>query len=349
MDVRLAVEALSRLTLASPARIRTASKAACQCRQLHLPTTPYRQRVSNSRWAQRRDIFASAVRRAPAAGTGASAATATHRSTPDHLAYPPQQSASSQSSPRAGQMPSNDEIASFVEQSFQKDNQSVPRISRVQSPYGQRTSRDPTTSRSRQAQGQASARFPSEAANRRRFDHPLGQNTTNNTYMGRRAGAQAQQSTADMFESAMRRDPFGSGGRPQSSAGFIDAFTTADSPSRTSDQLDGLENLVDIATGSRSSTQMTRPLPKSSLRLGSSVGRSIEIDPTRGVDLIRGIGMLDTRLGANRVRRDLYRQRFHERPGLKRKRLKSERWRKNFKVGFQAVVRRVKYLTKMGW
>jgi predicted transcriptional regulator len=54
-------------------------------------------------------------------------------------------------------------------------------------------------------------------------------------------------------------------------------------------------------------------------------------------------------MARNRVKRDFQMQRFHERGGLKRKRLKSERWRARFKIGFDATCKRVTELTKKGW
>lgn len=54
-------------------------------------------------------------------------------------------------------------------------------------------------------------------------------------------------------------------------------------------------------------------------------------------------------MGRNRVKYDFNKQRFHERPGLKRKRLASERWRARFKKGFSHVTARVSELTRKGW
>jgi hypothetical protein len=51
----------------------------------------------------------------------------------------------------------------------------------------------------------------------------------------------------------------------------------------------------------------------------------------------------------NRIKMEVAMQRFHERPGLKRKRLRRERWRKRFKEGFVATIKRVKELRKQGW
>jgi hypothetical protein len=54
-------------------------------------------------------------------------------------------------------------------------------------------------------------------------------------------------------------------------------------------------------------------------------------------------------MARNSVRRDFNKQKFHERPGLKRKRLKSERWRARFKTEFAATCKRVTELTRKGW
>ena len=83
------------------------------------------------------------------------------------------------------------------------------------------------------------------------------------------------------------------------------------------------------------------------LRMGPSLGRTVEVDGTG--DLNRAFRNLDILCNRNAVKADLYRQRFHERPGLKRKRLKSVRWRRRFKADFQAVCRRVEELKRKGW
>lgn len=85
------------------------------------------------------------------------------------------------------------------------------------------------------------------------------------------------------------------------------------------------------------------------VRSRPTVGRTIEVIPERGVDFGRALRNLEISCATNRVRQDLSRQRFHERPGLKRKRLKSERWRKMFKESFRATVMRVKEMRRKGW
>ena len=84
-------------------------------------------------------------------------------------------------------------------------------------------------------------------------------------------------------------------------------------------------------------------------RLNPSYGRSVELDASRGRDIVRGIGMLGSLVARNKVKQDFNKQRFHERGGLKRKRLASERWRARFKQGFKDVTGRVTQLTKKGW
>ncbi|KAJ4317659.1 hypothetical protein N0V94_004813 [Neodidymelliopsis sp. IMI 364377] len=84
-------------------------------------------------------------------------------------------------------------------------------------------------------------------------------------------------------------------------------------------------------------------------RLNPTYGRTVTLDASRGRDIVRGIGMLGSMMARNKVKTDLNRQRYHERGGLKRKRLNSERWRARFKKGFMAVTTRVTELTRKGW
>ncbi|KAJ4363102.1 hypothetical protein N0V83_010222 [Neocucurbitaria cava] len=84
-------------------------------------------------------------------------------------------------------------------------------------------------------------------------------------------------------------------------------------------------------------------------RLNPTYGRTVDLDASRGRDIVRGIGMLGSLMARNKVKSDFNKQRFHERGGLKRKRLNSERWRARFKKGFQEVTGRVTELTRKGW
>ncbi|KAL9095315.1 MAG: hypothetical protein Q9165_002572 [Trypethelium subeluteriae] len=101
------------------------------------------------------------------------------------------------------------------------------------------------------------------------------------------------------------------------------------------------------------STQNGPPLPKKvplpPMRLGPQAGRSVNVDARKNMDVGKAFRQLEILVARNRIRADFAKQRFHERPGLKRKRLKSERWRKRFKVAFKATIARVKELKRKGW
>jgi len=90
-------------------------------------------------------------------------------------------------------------------------------------------------------------------------------------------------------------------------------------------------------------------LPEPPVKLNSSVGRTILVDQARGMDVGKAFRQLEIRCATNSVKKDFNRQRFHERPGLKRKRLKSERWRRNFKEAFRGTIKLVQGLKKQGW
>lgn len=83
------------------------------------------------------------------------------------------------------------------------------------------------------------------------------------------------------------------------------------------------------------------------IRCVPSTGRTVFV--TRAADVTRTFKLLNMQCGANKVRGDSFTQRFHERPGLRRKRLKSENWRKKFKRSFQATCKRVDELRRQGW
>lgn len=96
-------------------------------------------------------------------------------------------------------------------------------------------------------------------------------------------------------------------------------------------------------------TQRLPKRAKRTVRSRPAVGRTIEVNPDRGVDVGRALKSLEVACAVNKVRQDQSRQRFHERPGMKRKRLESERWRKMFKESFRATVMRVKEMRRKGW
>ncbi|KAK8091230.1 hypothetical protein PG994_000735 [Apiospora phragmitis] len=83
------------------------------------------------------------------------------------------------------------------------------------------------------------------------------------------------------------------------------------------------------------------------IRCVPRTGRTHHI--SKGADIGRAFKMLEMQCASNRVRFDFQKQRYHERPGMKRKRLISERWQRKFKNGFKATCKRVSELRRQGW
>lgn len=82
-------------------------------------------------------------------------------------------------------------------------------------------------------------------------------------------------------------------------------------------------------------------------RLRPVIGRTVDLK--NNIDVATGLKMLNSKVTHNKVKLDFNKQKFHERPGLMRKRQKSERWRRRFKQGFKATCDRVRELAKQGW
>ena len=117
-------------------------------------------------------------------------------------------------------------------------------------------------------------------------------------------------------------------------------------PSRDS----GADKITTFSRDLYPALEKTQPKrAKRTVRSRPAVGRTIEVLPDRGVDVGRALRNLNIACALNRVRQDLSQQRFHERAGIKRKRLERERWRKMFKESFRATVMRVKEMRRKGW
>ncbi|KAJ6790211.1 hypothetical protein PWT90_09452 [Aphanocladium album] len=102
------------------------------------------------------------------------------------------------------------------------------------------------------------------------------------------------------------------------------------------------------------SLQQEDPLTRPRVRSAASTGRTIFVRNANPgpntAPTVRSALTLLTRLVKNQhVKAKYHSQKAHERPGLKRKRLRSERWRARFKDGFYAAYSRVQELRKQGW
>jgi hypothetical protein len=84
-------------------------------------------------------------------------------------------------------------------------------------------------------------------------------------------------------------------------------------------------------------------------RLSARFGCFLSVDGAKEANVSIRLRQLGALASANRIPYTAARQRFHERPGLKRKRLRRERWRRRFKDTFKSICKRVTHLTKQGW
>ncbi|KAK1995290.1 hypothetical protein LX36DRAFT_640102 [Colletotrichum falcatum] len=83
------------------------------------------------------------------------------------------------------------------------------------------------------------------------------------------------------------------------------------------------------------------------LRTRPATGRTVHV--TSNMDVARALKYLEMQARKNGIKRLARLQKFHERPGKKRKRQNSERWRDRFKEAFKATVQRVQELKNQGW
>lgn len=84
---------------------------------------------------------------------------------------------------------------------------------------------------------------------------------------------------------------------------------------------------------------------RKAMELGPNIGRSVLVD--KG-DLSKALNGLKTQIRINNVREDSIQQKFHERRGMKKKRMKRERFRKRFKEGFKRMVSIVLEMKRQG-
>ncbi|KAL2012809.1 hypothetical protein VTN00DRAFT_334 [Thermoascus crustaceus] len=104
------------------------------------------------------------------------------------------------------------------------------------------------------------------------------------------------------------------------------------------------------AVGESAETDNYRtPVRRVELKLGTKLGRQVNVDPDRGVDLPTALRNLQIQCVVNRVRRQATAQKFHVRRGQRRKDLRRERWRKLFKFSFDQTVAKIQKMRAQGW
>ncbi|KAG5926855.1 hypothetical protein E4U42_002906 [Claviceps africana] len=157
---------------------------------------------------------------------------------------------------------------------------------------------------------------------------------------------------------------------PQSDADAdadTDAYTYADgeeapSPTKVSFAYDAAKNHAPVQLADIIAVKVNKygiahgtpnPLNYPRVRTEAVVGRTVFIKdrvaqqsaPSAAV----AVRVLDKLCRDQKIKNKYHSQKFHERKGLMKKRLRRERWRARFKEGFKAVVTRVVELKRQGW
>lgn len=117
--------------------------------------------------------------------------------------------------------------------------------------------------------------------------------------------------------------------------------------------MDFLDDKLDPTAMAKRLDEYNKSLAKAmappTFRIGPGLGRTVTVQAEKGMDVARAFAMVNIKCNANSVRQDMNAQRFHERPGVRRKRLGMLRWRRRFKEAFRATVRRVEDMRRKGW
>lgn len=139
---------------------------------------------------------------------------------------------------------------------------------------------------------------------------------------------------------------------PQNKQKEVDPLAKAARPKHGPHPYDATKSSIADLIGASMTTSFASPdmrpqQPRIPVRAAPSTGRTVHV--SGAVNAARAFQMLNQRVVGNRVPAIANRQRFHERPGLKRKRLRMSRWRSRFKTGFHSTVVRVQELVRQGW
>ncbi|KAK7420532.1 hypothetical protein QQX98_002731 [Neonectria punicea] len=97
------------------------------------------------------------------------------------------------------------------------------------------------------------------------------------------------------------------------------------------------------------SNPMARPRIRAKAVTGRTVFVKDRITPTSAPTPMIALRVLNKMVREQQVKTKFHSQKFHERNGLKKKRLRSQRWRTRFKNGFKETVNRVLELKRQGW
>lgn len=91
-------------------------------------------------------------------------------------------------------------------------------------------------------------------------------------------------------------------------------------------------------------------MPKLVIRAVPKTGRTVHLGANNWVQTPeRAFEVLHIQLVQNKIPGTAVAQRFYERPGLRKKRVRRSRWRARFKRGFNNTIIRVQELVRQGW
>lgn len=191
-------------------------------------------------------------------------------------------------------------------------------------------------------------RTATAAATARTFTTSLARRNADDSAPSKSDGAAPPQpkSSAPKADDALPNLP------PQRKQKTVDPLAKAARPKHGPHPYDATKSSIADLIGASMTTSFASPdmrpqQPRIPIRAVPSTGRTVHI--SGGVNPARAFAMLNQRVIGNRVQTIFNRQRFYERPGLKKKRLRMSRWRSRFKTGFQSTVVRVQELVRQGW
>lgn len=129
------------------------------------------------------------------------------------------------------------------------------------------------------------------------------------------------------------------------------------SPSLTAKSSSGTSNILSFLNERQSIHNLDAnsmdPLSRPKVRTEAVTGRTIFVKSSFGTNTAptgpQAINSLNSLVRKQGIKQKFNYQKFHERRGMKKKRLRMERWRKQFKTGFRETVKRVMELKRQGW
>ena len=136
---------------------------------------------------------------------------------------------------------------------------------------------------------------------------------------------------------------------PSSSSSADSSSFPPGAPPTTSPRPKDVMGIVDYSVRENEASRSHDAREAVNLRLSPLLGRTVPVDPGRGLDLQSAFRILESRCSYNAVKRDSVTQRTHVRKGQKKKDMKRFRWRELFKQGFLQEVATIRKMKRQGW